>query len=150
MKEEDLRKRHPIQPVIEDDRGVFRFKKNNIVDLLLDAGPFDMNHIATWRAEGRVTDDDCVQFAQLTGYSLSGFGSLSYVDSETYSTAARMVEEKETELRARLNYLSGLVEKLKLQLREPMSELFDLHPDDLMEVGSRPVHNSATEEGIGE
>ncbi len=34
------------------------------------------------------SDEDREQFAQLTGYSLSGFGDLDYVSDETYERAA--------------------------------------------------------------
>jgi hypothetical protein len=40
------RARHPIQPVVTDDSGTVRFKRNRIVEFLLDAGPFDMNKLA--------------------------------------------------------------------------------------------------------
>jgi hypothetical protein len=35
------------------------------------------------------SQEDKKQFAQLIGYSLHGFGDLSYVSSETYKRAAR-------------------------------------------------------------
>ncbi len=73
---------HPTQPLIVDEHGVLRFKANAIVQYLLDAGPFDMNHLAKIRF---FTDEDRVQFAQLIGYSRSGFGELSYVSDEAYA-----------------------------------------------------------------
>lgn len=78
--------KHPIQPLYYDKDGTLRFKKNEIVAFLLDAGPFDMNKIALmpW------SDEDREQFAQLIGYSLGGFGELSYVSGETYERAESM------------------------------------------------------------
>lgn len=72
--------KHPIQPIISDQNGVTRFKKNAIVEFLLDAGPYDMNKLAAmpWSAEDRC------QFAQLIGYSVSGYGELSYVSDEEW------------------------------------------------------------------
>jgi len=35
--------------------------------------------------------EDREQFAQLIGYSLSGFGELDYVSDETYEVAERML-----------------------------------------------------------
>ncbi|MES2787657.1 MAG: DUF4406 domain-containing protein [Pseudomonadota bacterium] len=72
---------HPIQPLITDQHGVIRFKRNAIVDHL---------------AEGKLNDlavmdfapEDLEQFAQLIGYSLSGWGNLSYVTDEAYQRAA--------------------------------------------------------------
>lgn len=74
---------HPVQPLIVDEYEVLRFKGNAIVRFLLDAGPFDMNQLALMP----FTVEDREQFAQLIGYSLSGFGELSYVTDETYARA---------------------------------------------------------------
>jgi hypothetical protein len=80
--------KHPVQPIVEDADGVQRFKANAIVRYLLEAGPFDMNQLAVipFSAEDRE------QFAQLIGYSLCGFGELSYVSDETYERAANQGE----------------------------------------------------------
>jgi hypothetical protein len=75
---------HPVQPLYEDESGTTRFKHNRIVSFLLDAGPFDMNQLALMD----FSREDREQFAQLIGYSLSGFGELSYVRSKTYKRAA--------------------------------------------------------------
>lgn len=75
--------RHPVQPLEKDPNDILRFKKNAIVRYLLDAGPFDMNHLACID----FSQEDSEQFAQLIGYSLGGFGELSYVSNETYSRA---------------------------------------------------------------
>ena len=80
--------RHPVQPLIKGDYGTIRFKKNAIVCFLLDAGPFDMNQLSLMQ----FTQEDSEQFAQLIGYSLDGFGELSYVSDETYERAASQLE----------------------------------------------------------
>lgn len=76
--------RHPDQPLI-NVKGAVHFKKNPIVIYLLDNGGVgvDMNHLA--RLE--FSDEDRQQFAQLIGYSLSGYGELSYVSDEAYERA---------------------------------------------------------------
>ena len=76
--------RHPVQPLVYDEHGVFRFKKNAIVRFLLDNGNFDLDKL------GRLnfTDGDWEQFAQLIGYSVSGFSDLSYVSEETLALAS--------------------------------------------------------------
>lgn len=76
--------KHPVQPLITDEHGITRFKKNKIVRFLLDAGPFDLNNIAMMQFSA----EDHEQLAQLIGYSLSGFGELSYVSDRTYNAAA--------------------------------------------------------------
>lgn len=81
--------KHPIQPLYKDDHGTVRFKANQIVQFLLNAGPFDLNQLALmpWSVEDRE------QLSQLTGYSLSGFGELSYVTDETYDLAEKAAAE---------------------------------------------------------
>lgn len=68
---------HPTQPTISDSDGTLRFKRNEIVAFLLDAGPFDMNILARMN----FSDEDRRQFAQLIGYSVSGYSELPYAES---------------------------------------------------------------------
>lgn len=63
------------QPVVDG-----RFKKNEIVDFLLLHGGHSMNSLATME----FSDADRAQFAQLIGYSVSGWGTLSYVSDADY------------------------------------------------------------------
>jgi hypothetical protein len=79
------KKKHPIQPLEDDGNAVLRFKHNNIVRHLLDHGGLDLNKLA-------VLDfprEDWEQFAQLIGYSLSGFGDLSYVSNRVWNAAEK-------------------------------------------------------------
>lgn len=66
----DGRTLQPIHVVGE----VIRFKKNAIVEFLLREGGFDMNSLGSMG----FSKADQEQFAQLIGYSVSGFGELSY------------------------------------------------------------------------
>jgi hypothetical protein len=79
--------RHPMQPVGFDGRGVIRFKQNKIVCWMLESGErgtrYDLNDLA--RME--FTEEDWTQFAQLIGYSVYGWGSLSYVSDRDYAKA---------------------------------------------------------------
>ncbi len=79
--------KHPTQPVYKTSNGVVRFKENKIVGLLLSAGPFDLNQLALMKFE----DEDHEQLAQLIGYSVSGFGDLSYASDEAVEAADKMV-----------------------------------------------------------
>jgi hypothetical protein len=81
---------HPDQPLIQDENHVTRFKKNRIVEYLLDNGPFDMNKLAMLEFD----DEDRQQFAQLIGYSLGGYGDLSYVSDEAYERATTQSDER--------------------------------------------------------
>jgi len=77
---------HPIQDMHIDEHETLRFKQNKIVRFLFDAGPFDMNALALMPFDS----DDRQQFAQLIGYSVSGFGDLSYAHPETIEEADRL------------------------------------------------------------
>lgn len=82
--------KHPMQPVYLDE-GTPRFKENAIVKFLLEDGPNDMNRLARIPFTG----EDREQFAQLIGYSVSGFGELPYVSEDAYDAA--MVEARKLE-----------------------------------------------------
>ncbi len=75
---------HPMQPLLKDKHGVIRFKENQIVRHLLDTHPtcdlYDLESMG-------FSDDDYQQFAQLIGYSLSGYGDLGYVSDANYEAA---------------------------------------------------------------
>ncbi len=76
----------PMQQIHLDSLGVARFTKNRIVDDLLEfAAPrgFGLNEIAA----GDYSDDEHMQMAQLIGYSVSGYGELSYVSDDSFNYA---------------------------------------------------------------
>jgi hypothetical protein len=77
--------KHPIQPLERDADGVLRFKQNEIVKYLLENGGFDLNDLARLP----FSDEDRQQLAQLIGYSLDGYGDLSYVDDRAWKRASR-------------------------------------------------------------
>jgi len=123
--------RHPIQPLEKDEHGVVRFKKNAIVCYLLDHGGIDMNKLALMN----FPPEDREQFAQLIGYSHSGFADLPYVSDETYDAASRVYRSGETEEQARLRITESALAKLRQDLRGPIAALYGLHPDDLGRAG---------------
>ena len=75
-----MAKHHPMQPLIVDSNKVVRFKSNSIVRFLLDNSSYDMNALAAMD----FSSENWIQFAQLIGYSVSGFCDLSYVDSFSF------------------------------------------------------------------
>ena len=81
---------HPMQP-IGWDGDVIRFKRNAIVRALLDQctahGSLDLNRISMMVATGAFSVEDQIQLVQLIGYSVSGFGELSYVPDDLVETA---------------------------------------------------------------
>ena len=75
---------HPMQPIVMVD-GIKRFRSNAICRWLVDTGRANLNEIALKEFD----DEDQAQFAQLIGYSVSGWGDLSYVDPEAVAIADR-------------------------------------------------------------
>lgn len=119
--------KHPIQPLQLDDKGVLRFKENKIVRHLLDNGGIDLNQLARIEFER----EDREQFAQLIGYSLSGFADLSYVTDDTYSIAEASFVNPDLHWRdEKIALLEERLESLQELLRAPMATLYGMHPDD--------------------
>lgn len=123
---EESRVRHPIQPLQRDKDGALRFKENKIVRFLLDNGPHDMNGLARMD----FSQEDREQFAQLIGYSFSGFATLSYVSEDTYNTAAIMASRGSDERDARIEVLQAAVDRAREGVAKLAGELFRIHPDD--------------------
>lgn len=88
-----MKTKHPMQPVVMSDFGVARFKENRIVSHLLDVasrrGGCGMNELALMG----FSDEDRMQFAQLIGYSVSGYGDLGYASKKSVAKANRRVEK---------------------------------------------------------
>ncbi|WP_414455712.1 hypothetical protein [Enterobacter quasiroggenkampii] len=84
----------PMQPLVIDAHGTLRFKENPIVRALLDYATehgYGLNEIAREEFDA----EDQMQLAQLIGYSLSGYGTLSYVTDESYERAAAAAPKQE-------------------------------------------------------
>jgi hypothetical protein len=76
------KKKHPHQPLVKDGK-IKRFKVNKLVRYLYDYASqkgCDMNNLALLP----FSNEDRVQFAQLIGYSLNGFGELPYVSDKVW------------------------------------------------------------------
>ena len=116
---------HPIQPLAFDEHGTLRFKKNAIVDFM--AHKIGLNELAAMD----FPQEDWEQLAQLIGYSLSGFGDLSYVKDFTYNTAEAMVRQGKTEEQARIEDLERTLDTVREGLKGIIPELFRIHPDDI-------------------
>jgi hypothetical protein len=119
--------KHPIQPIVEVN-GTKRFKENKIVRYLLDAGGIDMNKLAIMPFD----QNDREQFAQLIGYSLSGFSDLSYASDVVVEAADKMAEYGLTEEQAKIEVLNEKLVATREALRELVPIHFRIHPDDLV------------------
>ncbi|CAN7373954.1 hypothetical protein LJR231_002240 [Phyllobacterium sp. LjRoot231] len=90
--------KHPMQPIVWVG-DVIRFKENKIVRHLVDNGSIDLNAIAVMD----FPREDHEQLAQLIGYSVSGFGDLSYASrkavKEADTIAAEMSEKRKSKHR---------------------------------------------------
>lgn len=86
-------KSFPMQPIVMV-KGVARFHENRIVSAFMLAAQtgqkLDLNDIARDRS---YTAAERMQFAQLIGYSVSGFGDLSYADKDVVRRADRKAAE---------------------------------------------------------
>lgn len=118
---------HPIQPLVQDARGVIRFKENRIVRHLLENGGIGLNDLAVLD----FSQEDREQFAQLIGYSHSGSGDLGYVSDEVWLAAETMHVAGIPELEARNRVLRERLKKAQDGMRAGIAELFSIHPDDL-------------------
>lgn len=82
-----------MQPLVWDKKRVVRFKGNQIVRDLLDAAgegrKRDLNDIVIHG----YSPEDRDQFWQLIGYSVSGYGELSFIRRKTVATADRLADE---------------------------------------------------------
>lgn len=83
---------HPMQP-IGWDGNVIRFKRNKIVQMLLDTGKFELNGISLMNARGMFGKGDYTQLMQLIGYSVSGYGELSTSPEEVVARADKIAAE---------------------------------------------------------
>lgn len=100
MKTSELK--HPRQP-IGWAGDVIRFKENKIISWMLNMGgegkKFNLNDIVLKYHLGEFNQEDLVQLDQLIGYSVSGFGDLSYVPqdevAECDGIAASLYKDKE-------------------------------------------------------
>lgn len=79
---------HPMQPIELDSHGVARFRSNAIIEHLFTTGALDLNALPVMD----FSDADRMQIAQLLGYSVSGFGDLSYASDDVVAQADAIVE----------------------------------------------------------
>lgn len=125
--------KHPIQPLVKDPHGVLRFQENKIVSYLLEFARYHgttLNELAVMP----FSREDWQQFAQLHGYSLSGYGELSYVDDESFDAAQAMHDNPAiSDKDARILVLEEALKAVRIGLRSPIAALYGIHPDDLFD-----------------
>jgi hypothetical protein len=124
---------HPVQPLEVNEHGIVRFKGNSIVRFILERGGIDLNTIAA----RSFSKEDRQQFAQLIGYSLSGYSELSYVDDKAFARAQAMLSAPNDPDKEYIKQLEQKLLRIKEALRYGLSELYGKHPDDFMELDER-------------
>ncbi len=78
-----MKRTHPMQGIVWATDRVIRFRRNAIVERLLETSSLDLNDIARMD----FSEADRMQLAQLIGYSVSGFGDLSYASRDVVRRA---------------------------------------------------------------
>ena len=117
--------KHPTQKIVNG-----RFVKNKIVVYLLDNGGIDLNELAMLPFD----NEDREQFAQLIGYSLSGYGQLSYVTDASYDKAQALQENPHyTDSQAEIKVVNGTLGETRELVKKLATSLFRIHEDDLVE-----------------
>ena len=117
--------KHPIQNIEEG-----RFVDNKIVSYLLEAGGIGLNDLAVMDFD----NEDREQFAQLIGYSVSGYGNLSYVSDASYSAAEKI--ELQAKIAALEKALKEIREGLSVEACAAFRALDNLTEEELMSVAA--------------
>lgn len=123
----------PQQPLVTDERGTLRFRENAIVRFFLDehtksviGNGGGLNQIACMD----FTPEDRMQFAQLIGYSLDGYGELSYVSNLSYDSASLSQYGVLTPEQAQIQALTETMDTIKEGLKSFVPELFKMAAED--------------------
>jgi len=80
--------KNPMQPIVKDDDGTPRFRKNAIVAYLFRHGPLKMTEIV----DLPFTIEDFAQFLQLIGYTTCGFGEYECIPDDIVAEVQAAVE----------------------------------------------------------
>jgi hypothetical protein len=81
-----------MQPIVMDREGVVRFHPNKMVRFLYHWAKehgMGLNEMAIMS----FSDEDRAQFSQLTGYSVSGYGDLSWASPESVEKADAIADK---------------------------------------------------------
>lgn len=127
---------HPIQDVIIDSHGTYRFRENSVVDHMikeLATRGYDLNNLHRDCHDHSI--DDWTQFFGLQGYSVSGAPSM--MDEDVREVAQRRCEalaagEVLDRTQQEAEHYKGQLTHLKMTLAPIVSELYNIHEDDLL------------------
>jgi hypothetical protein len=147
-----MKDKYPMQPIMNG-----RFESNPIVDWLCTEVS-SMNDIAHYCAENDIAYKYQEQLAQLVGYSVGGYGSLSYVSDESYERAENQMnidnlatqtpEEKEvldsiiskiTQDNSLASGLSAAMRNVKNSIKGEHGGVKTEHQEEMSKLKSNPV-----------
>ena len=102
----------PMQPVHQDAHGTIRFRRNELVNILLDRDsargriypdfPARTDGGLNWIAMQNFSQEDQEQLAQLIGYSVSSYHELSYVSNRSAAQASALAVQDPTQRTAKM------------------------------------------------
>ena len=121
MKDERDALSHPDQPLGLDPAGTIRFKENKLVSTLLKLASkkgIGLNELA----DMPFSNEDWIQFEQLTGYSHDGFADLSFVPDEVVERTMLAYEARKGSPTERAPSPAG-VDELRTALEFACSEV---------------------------
>jgi hypothetical protein len=123
-----------MQPIRLDKHGTTRFVANACVEWVVDKldsiGYQTMNELAM---DCKAAPEERQQFAQLIGYSVSGYCDLNYVDRQARleANAAADTLDGGDPKDLIINELRKELAELRKCIRTAAVAAFDIHPDDL-------------------
>ena len=132
----------PMQPIVRDEDGTMRFRKNKLVRYLLDRGPHDLNYLAMLPDVPR---EDWEQFAQLIGYSVSGFGDLDYASEDQTDRADLIVETMLKREREEAAEMAPMEAEAIGKRVEDLAVLYSITPTEALSALERVVQDEAAE-----
>ena len=122
---------HPLQQIAPDEHGRPRFRENKIVSHLLEVARengCDLNTLACMEFPA----EDRRQLAQLIGYSVDGYGSLSYVPHDLATAADHIAANPSIDPRdVRAQVAEDALADFKKSIKGPIADLFGIHPESL-------------------
>ena len=114
--------KHPIQPLVADEHGTVRFKKNAIVAYLARGKQNELTML-------RFDSDDYAQLEQLTGCSLGHYCDSPHVSPEEYRAAELTYSRGLTPDQARVQALESELAELRKAARAAVEQLNELLPE---------------------
>lgn len=93
---------HPDQPIYLDVDDAPRFKRNAIVRFLQRRGGYEFDTLH----DMNFSTEDWAQFMQLLGYSVCGYGELSFIPSDKIEHADAEAERRKQEVCSHRNKTS--------------------------------------------